>query len=418
MFGGVSALFEWDSAKGEYILTVGFVTRIFIFPVEFFFLWSQNLDIHNFIFMAKLLLKIAKSGGASGGFSTCGAGRKKISSREKIIHDQFVEYGRNAREWMRKCILLLPKIEQMRIWEKKGFPNIYVYAAKLAGMSRRAVDDALWIFDKIQDKPQLQKVVEKKGISSVRPIVTIATQESADFWAQKANEMSKHTLEVYVQEYKKACLGGVGAADGVGAPLRQGYAGSSAVADGLAAIGVGVDGTQIQPGLFEPKNKDNSRSGTKNNKVVGMELNQDTLEKLEKLKGWASWEDLMQQLLKEREELIESQKPQAVRTDSRHMPAAISRYVLARTNGQCAYPGCVRPYEIVHHTQRWALDHVHDPDRMEALCKAHERIAHHGLIECEERAAEDWSVRQEADEGSDKFAVDKKVQGFRKGEVV
>jgi hypothetical protein len=93
------------------------------------------------------------------------------------LHEKFVEYGRNAKEWMRKCVLLLPEIEKERIWKKKGFGSIYEYAAKLAGMSRWQVEDALRILKKIGDKPFLQQVVEKKGINSVRPVVTIATKE-------------------------------------------------------------------------------------------------------------------------------------------------------------------------------------------------------------------------------------------------
>lgn len=78
-----------------------------------------------------------------------------------------MQYGASAKEWMRKCVLLLPEIEKHRIWENKNFGSIYEYAAKLAGMSRNAVDDALRILRKIEDKPALQKVVEIKGLNAV-----------------------------------------------------------------------------------------------------------------------------------------------------------------------------------------------------------------------------------------------------------
>ena len=67
----------------------------------------------------------------------------KLSIQENIVHGQFIEYGRNAKEWLRKCALLLPEIEKHRIWEKRGFSSISEYAAKLAGMSRLSVDEAL-----------------------------------------------------------------------------------------------------------------------------------------------------------------------------------------------------------------------------------------------------------------------------------
>ena len=37
------------------------------------------------------------------------------------LHQKFVEYGRNAKVWQQKCILLLPEIDKQKIWLKKGF---------------------------------------------------------------------------------------------------------------------------------------------------------------------------------------------------------------------------------------------------------------------------------------------------------
>ncbi|KKQ69849.1 MAG: hypothetical protein UT33_C0021G0001, partial [Candidatus Peregrinibacteria bacterium GW2011_GWC2_39_14] len=37
---------------------------------------------------------------------------------ERDLHQKFVFYGKNAREWMRKCTLLLPEIEKHEIWKK------------------------------------------------------------------------------------------------------------------------------------------------------------------------------------------------------------------------------------------------------------------------------------------------------------
>lgn len=71
-------------------------------------------------------------------------------------HKKFVEYGRCAKRAIQECVLLLPEIERERIWEKKGFGSIYEYAAKLAGMSREKVNDALRILHKIEDKPELR----------------------------------------------------------------------------------------------------------------------------------------------------------------------------------------------------------------------------------------------------------------------
>ncbi len=115
------------------------------------------------------------------------------------LHQKFVKYGANAKVWINKCKMLLPEIDREGIWHEKGFGSIYEYAAKLAGLSHGQVRDALRIMKKIEDKLALLKVAEKKGLGSVRPAATIATQETQEFWAEKAEEMPVHTLETYVK---------------------------------------------------------------------------------------------------------------------------------------------------------------------------------------------------------------------------
>lgn len=128
-------------------------------------------------------------------------------SKEKInaLHLEFTEYGLNTKKWIQKCKMLLPKIQQQEVWRAKGFANIYEYARVFAGMSTYAVDDALWIMKKLDNKPLLQKIAKQKGINSVRPVLTIVTEENEGFWANKAKTMSKNTLETYVKEYKMKC---------------------------------------------------------------------------------------------------------------------------------------------------------------------------------------------------------------------
>ncbi len=162
----------------------------------------------------------------------------------------------------------------------------------------------------------------------------------------------------------------------------------------------------------------NGEDQTKPKKLVAMQLDPQILAQLEKLKGEnGDWNDLMKQLLQMREEHLEEQKPMPVKTDSRNIPAEIDRYVVARTNGQCAFPGCNKPADIKHHTQRFALEKVHDSDRLYGLCKAHERIAHLGLIENEDLSPKLWKVRKLADVTSEigkaKYAIDQVVQRFR-----
>ena len=340
--------------------------------------------------------------------------KSKFTQAEKIIHDQFVAYGRNAREWTRKCALLLPKIAANGLWRKKGFSSIYEYAAKLAGMNHKQVTDALWVLKKAEDKPELMKVIEEKGLGAVKPIVTIATSETAEFWAEKARTMSKNTLETYVREFKSQNNESQNNEnrndlfksqnDIFGFPRKSDNA---EIPQQKAVLDLNLFMESQKPCILQKK-------------VVAIELEPEILQQLEKLKGKNSWNDLMKQLLQLREEQLEEQKrkiqkqeTQKPATSTRHIPAKIKRFVLNRTNGQCAFPGCIKPSNILHHTQRWALQKIHDPNQLFGLCKAHERIAHLGLIQNEDQKPQNWSVRKEADKLSAKYRVDEIVQRFR-----
>ncbi|MBI5152394.1 HNH endonuclease, partial [Candidatus Peregrinibacteria bacterium] len=257
---------------------------------------------------------------------------------DKILHRRFAKYGKNAREWLRKCALLLPEIEKRGIWQKRGFGSIYEYAAKLAGMGRDAVDSALWTLQKTEDKPELRKVIEEKGITSVRLIANLATQETDKFWAEKVREMSSYALAAYAKEFRKsknhACFE-----------------------------------TEIP---IAPQMKN-----------ISMELDPEVADQLQKLKGLENWNELMKKLLAAYRTQTEAQKPEAVENAGRYVPVEIARYAVMRTSGTCAFPGCTKPYEILHHTKRYALTRAHNPDTLVPLCKAHEQLAHLGLIENE-----------------------------------
>ena len=151
--------------------------------------------------------------------------------------------------------------------------------------------------------------------------------------------------------------------------------------------------------------------------TIFMDLAPEIADQLQKLKGEGSWNDLMKQLLQARESQLEAKKPEPVKTESKHIPAKIEKFVLVKTNGTCAFPGCTKKYEILHHTQRFSLEKVHDPDRLVPLCKAHERLAHLGLIENEQLAPKYWEIREYPNKKNPTYAVDKLVLKYQSGFV-
>jgi hypothetical protein len=269
-----------------------------------------------------------------------------------------VELGRQAREALRRCQLLLLLVASERVWEKKKFGSIYEYAAKLAGMSRASVDSALWTLRKVSDMPALKAVVESRGVNRVRVVASVATPETQDFWAEKARTMSQHTLETYVRETCRA--------------------------------------TKTQPDGVD----------------VSLHLKPDLARRLEVLKKHAEFERMLGGAVARMEAELSASAPEAV-GGARHIPARIEHYVRERTSGLCAFPGCTRVATSLHHTQRWGLEKIHDPARLHALCTAHERLAHLGLIENEEAAPSQWQVREKAAAADDKRFVDQFVALYR-----
>lgn len=292
---------------------------------------------------------------------------KKLTSRIQNLHRKFSWYGQNAREWMRKCILLLPEIEHERVWEKKGFESIYVYAAKLAGMSRSTVDEALRILKKIEDKPALMEVAEKFGVNAVRPVAVIATVETANFWAEKAKAMSVRTLETYVHDVREQ--------------TAQKF---------------------LHVEEATPEKVD-----------LHAEVSSELAAKLQKLKGNDDWEKLFQELIEMREKVLEEECPESVDTSSRHISADIQRYVITRSRGICEFQNCTRTYAILHHTQRFALEQLHDPQKIVALCTPHERLVHQGLVEDEEKQPSEWRVRKQPDIENPTYIIDRMVMRYR-----
>ena len=272
----------------------------------------------------------------------------------KNLHEKFVEYGGKAKKWQRKCLFLLPKIFEKRIYNKKGFSSIYEYAAKIAGLSHNQVEEALRVLKRISDKPALMRIAEKKGINAVRPVATIATKETAAFWAEKSKQMPNRTLRLYVKEFR------------------------------------GISGDIPEKEILE------------------LRLNTALIERLKKRKGDKTWGELIEELLAGEE------KPRPVKTKSKHIPNAIKKYVQKRCGGFCEFPSCKKEYLHLHHSNRHASDHIHDPDKIIALCKEHHDLAHQGLIHNEEAAPQNWSILKNPDRTNLNCHIDQKVQFYQR----
>ena len=74
-------------------------------------------------------------------------------------------------------------------------------------------------------------------------------------------------------------------------------------------------------------------------------------------------------------------KQARVKSASRYIPAIIKKSTLQKTHEKCAHENCNKPYEILHHVKRFALnshsESVHE--NIIPLCKIHHEFEHNGI---------------------------------------
>lgn len=336
---------------------------------------------------------------------------EKLSTKDKTIHDQFSAYGRNAKEWMNKCILLLPQVEKNQIWAKKGFSNIYEYARKLAGMSRNKVNESLRILGKTENLPAIRKMIEQKGIFAVKPVVNIVTSETEEFWAKRVSEMNKNTLETFVRDYRK----------------EHEYADGGFRLIGAGTIGRPGAGHPAEKGLNKPNNFQECSgifSITDSKINISIKVEPEVLAALKKIKGDNDWNFIMKKMLKSYQKEIEAEqrqfqaelmqeKPAAVKTNNHAVTATIKKYIIKRSKGICEHQNCKKPGVNIHHTEPFALRKVHDPDKLVHLCEEHHQIIHFGYIDDSSFGTASWKQIEKLPSYDIKNIINQRISEFK-----
>ena len=286
---------------------------------------------------------------------------------DKDLYALCKEYGRKARFWRRKFAGLLPEVERRGLYRRRGCGSIYEFAAKLAGMSKESVDKILRLSKKLEDKPFLLEQLETgaQSWSKLEKVAYIATSQTDGAWAERIENMPQPAVEAFVQNFRL----------------------KTTLQSETEPVKSAIQFT-VKPALAQ---------------------------KLQQLSKRADFESLLEKFVESVGAQEQSEKPQAVSTPSRHIPTEIDRYVRARTNDLCAFPCCTKIGTSLHHTQRWALENIHDPDRLHLLCTNHERLAHQGYIENEEQSPEHWRLRSYPAERGALSLIDELVNVHRGG---
>lgn len=264
----------------------------------------------------------------------------RLNMTDEKLYQLCKQYGAQARFWRQKFIGLLPEVNRRRLYEKKGFESIFVFAAKLAGLSQEQVRLALNLEKRFEDKPVLKTLLTEGEVSlhKLERIASIATLENEEELAEKVRVLSKSALETLARDERL-----IRNENGLGEPL------------------------------FDTKSPPR--------RTLNFELSQELVAKLNELHSQGrDMNKLLISLLQERKEKIEEQKEAlseaALPTKSRDLSAKVSAFLKEEYGDKCSIKTCFRPAVEIHHSQRFSLASTHDPKYLAPLCHEHHSIAH------------------------------------------
>jgi hypothetical protein len=250
------------------------------------------------------------------------------------------QYGRDAILLHRKFIGLLPEINRRRLYEKEGFQSIYHLAAILGGVSKEQVNRIINREKTLEDKPNCRALLVQGKVSinkfSRAPVIT---KENDAEVAKSLEVLSQKTLEI-MRKDERACA---------------------------RAQAETQQGQLVQPTASVPGHK--------------FALSEELLKKLDELH--AQGKDVSKVLLEAlelRAKDIQERKQEA----ASRMPEEETRYITKEIRdlqdeeygNKCAYTGCTRPAEQIHHQVRFSLQSLNNPLYMVPLCAEHHKIAH------------------------------------------
>lgn len=321
------------------------------------------------------------------------------------LHKEFVKLSFDIIKMKNKLISLLLEIYEKEIYKQCHCQTIHEYGFKYAKLSREMVDKAIRTLKHLENKPLLKQVIETHGIHKVAMVATIATPENEGIFAKHVENLSKPALFEFSKELRR----------------RQQ---NEKVSD--------------QEAMFPGQTKDPSTSDPEIPQFcqavpakITIELDPEMQILFLKFKGKyaknLSNREALRVMLREMDragddvkgreavtnmpvkageisvpgngnrkhhEGANNIKPMSeIRFPSRHIQKKKSMEIRAKYQHKCAYPGCVKTVEVMHHRIPFAFERSHES--IIPLCDVHHEFAHNGLITHELLEPENWRLKTE-----------------------
>jgi len=302
---------------------------------------------------------------------------EKFSDKDLYKYCKMV--GFNARKWHRRFIAALPEVAKRRLYKKYGYCSIHEFAAKMAGVSRDNVDDVLRVSEKLAEMPMLKTLIAEIGLNKVRLIANIAKPETENYWAEKIQNMTKSSLRIFINEYFRS-----GTEDKKTAKIPQGEGQSDLFnSESFRSQTIDTSNSETTDASLQIRSK----------KTFTIKIDDETEFELRKFKKHlerdrkepVDWNFTLKEMVKRAnndqkvlqklpdQKYISTSKP-CTKTVSRAIPAKIKHELKQKYNGCCAYSGCNKPAEQIHHPESFASRPNHD--NLTPLCKEHHDFVH------------------------------------------
>lgn len=270
---------------------------------------------------------------------------------------------------------LLPEVNRRQLYEKKGCQSIFEFAKKLAGLSEEQVRRVLNLEKSFEDKPVLKNILVNGEVSvnKLTRIASIATKENEEILAEQVKLLPQKALETLVQDERiqKKLIKNFDEPKNKNGLQKQFF-----------------EDVSVRAHRCESRNEPDmgGQPGAKQKQNIGLQLSEDVQQKLLELqqKG-IDINQLILEMLQKRELEIAQEKEQlakniytgaAEKPSTRYIPIKIKKLIQKEHGTKCSIPTCQKPAEQIHHTQRFALAHTHDPHYLAPLCGNHHIIAH------------------------------------------
>jgi len=267
---------------------------------------------------------------------------------DKNLYQLCKNYGYESLKWRWKFIGLLPEVNRRRLYEKKGFESIYVFAQKLAGISEKQVRRALNLKEKFEKLPTLQNLLTNGEISvnKLARVASIANENNEKFLVENLKNLSNRAVETLVRDEKR------------------------------------MNDSKNQNGLFEPEIEPKS---VHVHTLLILELSPEVQEKLLDLKnkGFDINQLILeflqkrdQETVKEKQQISQEVLQREETKISRHIPIKV-RQILHKEHGKkCSIKNCQKPSQQIHHIIPFSICRTHDPRLLAPLCKDHHELQH------------------------------------------